>query len=258
MKKKLRVFGPLLLIPIVSAQSQIGSGLNSGVKNVIDIIIQFLGPFFAAILGGTQEMLFERVLVLAIVLSIVYMVASKIPTLGGGDDRNNAILWTVTITVSILSTRFISDIDYLKTIILPYSVLGVTLSSLIPFVIFWFFIESFDNKIVRKIGWIFFIVIFIGLWAARADELGSLSWIYIITAVLSFFFLLFDGTIREMIIKAEREAYNVQRKHEHLAKLHKELEELRKNERYWSSQREFNKAVRNLEKRIRRAQKAKF
>lgn len=248
----------LFLASFAVAGDTIGQSIGSGVKNVLSIIENTLGPIFVAILGGTETMLFERILILAILMSIVYLVASNTSALGGDTEDNKYVIWTVTITVSVLATRFLADTKLLKTIILPYSVLGVTLSSIIPFILFWFFIEKFENSIVRKIGWIFFTVIFIGLWAARSEELGGLAWIYLITAILSFFFLLFDGTIRDLMVKAERRAWELQTKESHLAKLREELRKLREQERDWSNPKAFRRAVRDLEKRIRRAEKVRF
>ena len=52
---------------------------------------------------------------------------------------------------------------------------------------------------MRKISWIFFIVIFIGLWYTRAGDsrANDFAYIYLVTVGLAFLVLMFDGTIQK-------------------------------------------------------------
>ncbi|MCK5449983.1 hypothetical protein KAI32_03900 [Candidatus Pacearchaeota archaeon] len=203
--------------------NDLASGLGYGMNQLIYASEQMFGPFFSAILGGSGDMLFERILFLAIILAIVYIVTSEMEVFKG----NRAVIWIISISVALLSTRFLSESNLVQTVLLPYSVLGVTISSVIPILIYFKFVHSFDdNAVVRKMLWIFFIVIFIGIWGARYDDLGELSWIYMGSAVAALIFLLFDGTIRRLIVRQEIKDLDVGNREGYMRRLRKDLGDL--------------------------------
>jgi hypothetical protein len=83
-------------------------------------------------------------------------------------------------------------------------------------VVYFLVVKDF-HKTLRKISWIFFIVIFIALWIMRAGEVaegtaatvggpvGAFAWIYLATAGLAVVALLLDGTIQKLMTKAKIE-----------------------------------------------------
>ena len=196
MKGKLLLFALLFSLTLVSAQFNID--LEDGSTQIIDWIKGLFSPFAEAILGG-GELLFERFLLLLIVIALTYVVLSRMSFL----EEKSGIIWTIALSVGILSTRYLTDLTYVQNALLPYNVLGITLTGVIPLLIYFFFVESFESSIARKTFWAFFIVVFIGLWIDRSSELGSLAWIYALTGLLSFLALLFDGTIRRTMIKQQ-------------------------------------------------------
>ena len=255
MKKVLLVFVFLMVgVSFVSAQygGDLGSNLGRGMEQLIDIVEGMLGPFFSVILGGSGDLLFERIMFLTILLSIIYMVISRMPVF----EDNTTVVWIITVTVSLLATRFLADSALVQTIILPYSVLGVALTSALPMLIYFTFVQSFDGTATRKMLWIFFIVVFFGLWGARYDAVGEIAWIYFITAALALIFFLFDGTIRNIIVSHEMVASDVKGKIVYLARLRRELAEMRKWKDNYSD-RDFKKLEKRLLKDIKRAVKAK-
>ncbi len=216
---------------IVSAAyygNDLASGLGYGMNQLVDIIEQILGPFFSVILGGGGEMLFERILFLAIILAVVYIVTSKMEVF----DDNPVVIWIVSVSIALLSTRFLIENNLVQTMLLPYSVFGVALSAAIPILIYFKFVQSFDDSAtVRKMLWIFFIIAFIGIWGARYDDIGNLSWIYMTSAIAALIFLLFDGTIRKYIVRQERKELDVDNRENAIIKLRKKLSELDDNYR---------------------------
>jgi hypothetical protein len=243
--KKIYALMFLLIISLsfASAQTNFASGLRYGMEQLIDVVENLIGPLLGAFLGGEGDFLFERVLFFVIILSIVYLVLGKVGPFKGNDKE--WLIWIIAVTVSLLATRFLIERDLIQAMILPYSVLGVALSAALPFLIYVFFVHSFDGSpIARKILWVFFIVVFIGIWASR-PEIGNLGWIYLLTAVLALFFLLFDGTIRRAIVKAQMAELNVNTRERHIAKLRERLEDLRNNERHYRPT-----VYRRLEKRL--------
>jgi hypothetical protein len=230
----------------------LGDNLEKGSEQIVDAVEGLVGPFASVFLGGGGDLLFERILFFAIVFSIVYVILStRIPLFQG----QPAIVWIVTIAVSLLSTRFLTDTQIIMTIILPHSVLGITLSAIIPLIIFFFFVESFSQSaILRKTLWIFFLIVFVGLWASRYDELGDFSWIYMMTGIAAFLLFLFDGTIRRAIIRQQMKEVDVNNREEFLAKLRKNLDELKTNEKYYRPA-TFKRLEKKLMRQIKNATK---
>ena len=74
----------------------LGYNLGNGMERLIYLIESLFGPFFAVLLGGTGEFLFERILFLFIVLSIVYVIISRI------DVFKNVVPYTNTFVSSII------------------------------------------------------------------------------------------------------------------------------------------------------------
>lgn len=191
-----------LLSGIVSAQSGFYGDLSSEMQKastkLIDITQNLFTPFFSALFGPT-DLLFEKVLFFILILAVVYAALSRVPVL----SEKAAVLWIITLVVAIIATRYLTEVQLINTIILPYSVLGVALTAIIPFIIFFFFIEGFDNTFIRKLGWILFTIIFLGLWFSRYSQLGRISHIYLFAAIATILFLFADGTIRRVYINMQ-------------------------------------------------------
>ena len=246
----------LFLIPFVSAAyytNNLASGLGTGMKQLIDIIESMLGPFFSVVLGGTPDLLFEKILILAVIMAIIYLVVSRLDYF----KDNKVVIWIISISISLLSTRFMSG-DMLRTILLPYSALGVSISAALPILIYFAFVQSFaDSATIRKILWAFYIVVFIVIWSVRYDTLGDLSWIYMLSAVAAFLFLLFDGTIRKIIVQQELKDSQGTTKGEHIGKIRTQLGELRAHSTDYAPS-VFKKLEKQYIDRIIRIEKAKL
>jgi len=192
-------------------------------NQLIILFENFLGPFFAVILGGYGDQLFERILFFFIIMSVVYVVISKREPFKG----KKPIIWIITIAVSLLSTRYLSENNLVQGVILPYGLFGVLITSALPFVIYFTFVASFrSSAMVRKVLWIFFIVTYFGIWSSRYDDLGELSWIYFVTAIVSILALMFDGTIQTQIRKGKERKKDLSRSSLSVAEDLKKLEEL--------------------------------
>jgi hypothetical protein len=191
----------ILMSWIVSAQS-----LEQVVSNFLSAgegIIRFLVGDVSGISGASEgEVFFIKVLVFILILALVSLVLQRVPMFY--DKQGLSVI--VSIIVSLLAVRFITTEGLINFIWLPYGVLGVVLSSFLPFVIGFYFIESFDSTIIRKLGWVAFIVIFSLLAVLRWDDLrieggiGSLGWIYLIIALISLLLLIFDKDIHAMLV----------------------------------------------------------
>lgn len=252
--KKAFIFSALILFSLVfvsAAETRLGFNLERGAVQLIDIIESIFGPIFYFILGGgTGLLLFERILFFLIVLSVTYIALKNIAPF----KENGPAVWVITLAVSILASRFLTDNQLINTILLPYSAFGVAVTAILPFLIYLWFVQTFTNGAWRKILWIFYIVVFIAIWSERSTELGSISWLYFWSAVAAFLFLLFDGTIRRMIIRAELNEVQEEKRAAYVADLNRELDELIKNRNNWPVN-AFKKKEKSLRTRIAESHK---
>jgi len=251
MKKILFVF----LISLILFSNFV-SAFNFDLKNIFEQSVQgvqdasqiLIAPFF----GGDDGILFEKILLFLIIVSIIKVTLAKTNIFG--DDNRLGIL--VAFAVALLATRFLSDIQTVQNVLLPYSILGIAISAAIPLIIFFYFIQSFESSIIRKVGWIFFVVIFIGLWNMRADELGNLAWIYLITGVIAFFFMLFDGTIRRAIIAQEMKQLGDYNKETYEIEINRQLKQLEKdNADDIITKRQYSRMKKRLQKKLQSIRK---
>ncbi|MBM3247348.1 hypothetical protein FJZ17_02295 [Candidatus Pacearchaeota archaeon] len=199
---KLGLILSLLLISCVSLVSAYGFGsyidLRYGSEQVIDAVVDFAEPFFIILFGGeyyTGYLVFERFLLFVILASIVYLSLSKIPMF----EENKPVLKILTAAVPLIAIRFIS-VEWLGAIILNYQVIGVAITSGIPFIIYLFFLHNvFDSPTLRKMGWIFFLVVYMGLWSTA--DIPLYAAVYFWTAIASLVFFFIDGTIHKYFVK---------------------------------------------------------
>ena len=228
-----------------------------------------LGPFAKFLLGKNTEdgeLLFGKLLLFTIVLSIVWLVADKFPLMTGKKKTG----FVVAIAVAVLSVRYITP-DWLEAIILPYSTLGVALTSFIPFVIYFFFVKELPTRSMRKIAWIFAFVVFAGLFLYRNAAVTNTvtltpfgfgfssttpgfnpSYIYLITAVLSLIMLWFDGTIQRALAKAMYQDLAEIKKVERRAELIDEYDKIQdKFMRRVISKADANKLINSLKQRAK-------
>ncbi|MEK6919343.1 MAG: hypothetical protein AABW73_04900 [Nanoarchaeota archaeon] len=206
----------ITMVSVVSAQTYYyGSnsfiqGFERVFQGIIDFLSAILTPFFgfSSIAGlTTGEVLFIKILFFSVVLAIIWSVVDAIALFG--DNTWARVL--VSIATSILATRILASPGWIETLMLPYSVLGIAIASLIPLLILFYFFEMTScQRIFRKIGWIFVGVVFLSLYFMRADEIGAAAggnfnpaWIYLITTFACLAFFLFDGTIQSALRRAE-------------------------------------------------------
>jgi len=181
--------------PLVSAQY---IGIREASEQAIELVIETTEPFLQVLLGGqdyTGWLLFERFLIFILLLSVTYIAVGNIPAF----SDNKGIIWIIAIIVPLIAVRNI-NYAWLNTILLQYQVLGIALTAILPFIIFLYFLHSIsENPTIRKIGWIFFIVVYYGLWTTTASI--TYGQVYLWTMIIALIFLFFDGTIHRTMLK---------------------------------------------------------
>lgn len=191
----------------VSARERQSGEAFTSVQNAVEAVYKTVQPVLEKVIGDTDtsEFFFAKVLFLIIIFAIVWKSMERIPFFSSSD--NSWVLWVVSISVSILAIRWFGNVEIIKTAILPYSVLGIAVSAGIPFVLAFLIIEGLKPT-MRKVGWIFFAVVFVFLWVARIDELGQFGNIYLATAGIALLALFMDGTIQRLMSKMKVERTN--------------------------------------------------
>lgn len=186
---------------LVSAYSYslLGVDVGRGADQFIDIVKDITLPILQALFGASTDLIFEKLLFLVVIFLVVLVVLKKTPIFK--DNYGPRII--VTIAVSLLATRFLTEITWVKTVLIPYHVLGIAILTFVPFMIFFYFIEKeIESQALRRIAWCLFAAVFIGIWFARYDEVGSPSWIFLGAAALAVIVMLIDGSIQTYFVKA--------------------------------------------------------
>jgi hypothetical protein len=159
---------------------------------------QVLSFFLGGIEGGWNgNLVLIKFLVFVLILAMTKFSLERTPF---GFKDNKSVVTIISIAVSLIAVRYLTTSALINFIWLPYGVLGVVLATILPFILYFFFIESFDESIIRKVGWITFCVIYVGLAYLRWDDFSgekfNLAWMYVIIAVLSLLAIIFDKQIR--------------------------------------------------------------
>lgn len=185
----------LFFISFVSASSlpyQVAYVVQDGIYTAQE----FFRPILEALIGGysSPEFLFVKTLLLLLVFIMARYGLENMPKLG----ENKPLVNIVAAVVAILAVRYIQDNDLINGILLPYGVLGIALTAILPFMIYFFFVEnSIKHTSGRRLAWIFYLIVFGVLWAARVDELSPIgNQIYLWTFVAGCLALIFDKGIQ--------------------------------------------------------------
>ncbi len=180
---------------IVSAYTFPINDLKETGKNLIQVGKDMTIPFFEFLLGATEsaDYFFQRVLLLILLYSIVYLVMRRMELF----RRNRAVLIIVSSIVAVLGARYMSELNIIEAAMLPYGVLGISMTVFLPFLIYFFFVyDSVPGTTGRRLAWMLFALIFFALWMSRASKIGETGWVYAAGIILAGVCILFDPTIK--------------------------------------------------------------
>jgi hypothetical protein len=219
-------FAVVLSVSLVSAASLTDLALSAinGTWKVIE-------PVLAGLLG-TEEIgqLLGKLLIAVIICSIIYNTITRTALKNVIGDEDSWVPWVVSVGVSILGTRFLSE-EFVANIVLSNSALVVSVVALLPFVLFLFITTRWTSGFARKAAWILFAVVFLALWVTwdsshTSLKLGKADWIYPLTAFLAVLVALFDGTIQRTLRRIQKEKTMTDAQYRVYIKAMKEREEL--------------------------------
>ena len=202
---------------VVSAQFYRGEFYGTGdffyssqdiIRPIISAAIGIMAPFLEYAVGdfSTSQFFFTKVMLLILLFVIIATVLKKVPRF---DEMSPTIVNIVALIVSILSVRFISENSLINGILLPYGALGITLATILPFLIFFYFVHSSNMPSgVRKLAWGFFTIVFFVLWNSRFDSLDPLgNRIYGWTLIFVVLVFVFDKSIHRYFRDMESMRY---------------------------------------------------
>ncbi len=264
------VFVLLLLVNVVSAQGVPPRGGNlfemlSGVGgSFYDSILSPLGKLLLGSNTTDGDLFFGKLLIFIILFSLVWVILGKIEFI----KQHRKMTFVLSLTVSVLSVRYLSQ-DWIDTVILPYSVLGIAMTSLVPFLIYLFFVKELPSATMRKIAWVFAFVVFMGMFIYRIDTFNVINsttygfetrnidklttfdgvtetstdsyhtiaglspvYIYFFTAILSLIMLFADRTIQKAFIMTKHEGLMAMHEMDRRSKL---LEKLASLQNRWDA-----------------------
>ena len=238
----------MAFVPFVSAQYYgYGGGFWYGTEQVINSVVSNLEPLLRALLGGydwTGYLLFEKTLLFILISIIVGVILGNLPFFK--DFKHKGIMRFVAVIIGLLGVR---NLNYLwvNTILVQYQVLFISVAGILPFLIYWFFVSSMkgpENSLIRKVCWIFYAVIYFGLWATT--ELQAYSVIYLwgaLTALVYAFFI--DTWLTRWLQIRDIKVSMLDTKWEHINKYNKRMEEAHASSMPENAKRNM---IRNLEK----------
>ncbi len=211
MKKDVKQIFILFILTIsltnfTSATLSLYEGMTE-VWNNINLILNPILQFFLGDISGA--LLLNKILIFLIILLLSWIGLKKSNFLSEYPIISKVIVFAV----AILAMKGIGSSTTINTILLPYTATGIALSAGFPFIIYFLVVNKGfgeQSPIIRRIAWIFFGVIFVGLTISRIgfeNLLDSSSWgfywIYILTAIIAFIMAIIDGTIQGFFAKAE-------------------------------------------------------
>lgn len=227
--KGILFFGLFLfaLAPFVSAQ--FGGGFWYGTEQVIDSLVMNLEPLFRALLGGydwTGYLLFEKVLLFILISIIVGVILGNLPFFQG---KHKGLIRLVAIIIGLLGVRNLNYI-WVGTILVQYQVLFISVAGIFPFLIYWYFVSSLkgaENSWIRKAAWVFYAVIYFGLWATTTLETYSSIYLWGALAALGYAFF-FDTWLMRWLAVREAKLGDSSSRDKMIAVLKKDIEDIRK------------------------------
>jgi hypothetical protein len=180
---------------IISAQSYDFNYARDQAGRVLDSTIGIASPVLEVLVGdyATSEFFFHKMLLLVLLIIISKNVLDRTPI--GENNKKASIL--ISIIISILAVRFISENEFFEAIFIQYGVFGIAISAILPMVIFFYFIHHTQiGTYGRKVFWSLYIITMVSIWISKSNNLPeTANLIYGLTLLAALIFIFFDRSI---------------------------------------------------------------
>jgi hypothetical protein len=202
-----------------SAYFDLGYAMDSAARAIQPVAQFFLGGF-----DYTGQLLFERFLIFLLIFSITFVALFKAPFF---KDQKPAVI-VISVIVPLLSVRYI-DFMWMNTILMSYQVFGIALTSILPFIIYFFFLIGIappeqGHSGIRKIGWVLFACVYLGLYTTSDNQFYGQ--VYMWTALGAVLFFLIDGTIQKYFTEQKLKRHTTRSLVDRTVQLQKEINDL--------------------------------
>lgn len=188
------IISSIFLISLASALD-LRYGSETLVNGIRDIFSPIIEAFFS---GFSSEYLFEYFLFFLIIIAFVFSSLKRLDLF----KPHPALIWIVTLSVALLSTRFLADTTWVQFVLNPYNYAGIALLSIIPFIVFFYFINSFNSTVISKFGWALYSVLYIVMWSTSYDTLGDKANIYFFAVILGLIMIPFSKVYRAWLLRS--------------------------------------------------------
>lgn len=255
-KRKYKIISMLVLgilaMQVISAAGFDFDFAQQQVSRVIDSGMGLLTPFFEKILGesSSSEFFFHQLLILLLLILITKKILDKTPI----GENNAKISFLVSVIVSILAVRFIVSNNFFESIFLQYGVLGIAITTVLPMVIFFWFIHATKiGTYGRKLFWLFYIIVLVVLWLTKAGEIpAAANWIYVLTILGAIALIFFDKNIHVYFGTSHLRVFMTQERKEAIARAKERIQKIMERERLGIiSHYEASRELKELEKTVR-------
>jgi hypothetical protein len=158
---------------------------------------------FSSIINNPSELLIVKFALFFISFILIFITLRKF-----FDKKDMPTTTIISVSMSIMIIYFAPTELILNYFLVSYNLLGILTISFLSFFLFFFFLESFDFPLFRRVGFIlagiFYFVL--GYYYANLFSLGALwnfdiVWIYYGIGCVSFFIVLFEKWVRGHIFK---------------------------------------------------------
>ncbi len=224
----LLLFLLVVLMPIASAASFNFEAAKQQVSKIIDSFLGILSPVFEKIIGdySSSDFFFHKILLFILLLIICKNILDRTP-IGEGNKR---VSFLISLIISILAIRFISQNSFFESIFIQYGVLGIAITTILPMVIFFYFIQHTNvGTFGRRVFWTLYAVTLTGIWISKASEAKIpevANWIYGITLSAALIFIVFDKSIHSYFGMSELTVFEKMANKKRIRELKKDLDEL--------------------------------
>lgn len=220
------VFAIILLVSFVSPAGNSGYYANELMSDMVDMVVGFFEPFLTAVFGAENFgdlYLFERFLLFIILVALIYFSLERAKIF----KKTPQVLWIIAIAIPLIAIRTM-DFEWLHTILVQYEILGIALTSVLPFIIYFFFLHYVlaEYSTMRKIGWVLFAVIYFIMTYTMEDIHSE---VYFWTAVASLVLFFADGTIHRYLVNQRIKEVDASAVRRRIADIGNELDKVMKS-----------------------------
>lgn len=258
---KLSLIQILFMINIVQAQNNIINSFDFNLAQgwiirFINALLGFLSPVFELIIGdyNTSEFFFAKILLFILLVIIIKNILDRTPI----GENNEKISFVLSLVVSTLSIRFISQNQFFEAIFIQYGTIGIAITTILPMVIFFYFIQNTKvGTYGRKVFWTIYVVTLSAIWISKSNEIPTTAnWIYGITITTAIIFIFFDKSINAYFGLTEINRMMNRTNKKLIRKLLKELDDLKNHYHHGRIPRhEYRAEVKEIIRQIKELQR---